>query len=133
LKERLTSEGYSVRWASTAQEARRTFASDTNWDLVVFDVGLTDGSGFELAAEWKGRAPFLFVTALSDAEHRLRGFELGAEEYIPKPFHLKEFLLRVKHVLDNHPRHRVVHAYGTEIDLEALTLRTSDGSCIVRR
>lgn len=126
LKERLTNEGYVVHWASSASDARLAFA-EGSWDLVIFDVGLPDGSGFELAQEWKSRAPFLFVTALSDAEHRLKGFDLGADEYIPKPFHLRELLLRVKHVLENHVPRRVLELPGAEIDLEAMTVRTLDG------
>jgi two-component system, OmpR family, phosphate regulon response regulator PhoB len=126
LKERLSGEGYEVRWAASAADARSAFSED-GWDLVIFDVGLPDGSGFELAREWRAKAPFLFVTALSDAEHRLRGFDLGAEEYIPKPFHLRELLLRVQHVLENHRRRRLLHFRGTEIDFEALTLRAPDG------
>jgi DNA-binding response OmpR family regulator len=124
LKERLLSEGYETQWAATAEAARK-FLSEGGWDLVVFDVGLPDGSGFELAAEFKGSAPFLFVTALSDAEHRLQGFELGAEEYIPKPFHLKELLLRVSHVLESHALHRTLKAGALEIDTEAFTLTQS--------
>ena len=41
----------------------------------------------------------MFMTALNSAENRLEGFEIGADEYLPKPFHLKEFILRVRHVL----------------------------------
>jgi two-component system phosphate regulon response regulator PhoB len=129
LKERLGNEGYSVRWAASSADARSAFTEDA-WDLVIFDVGLPDGSGFELASEWKAKAPFLFVTALSDAEHRLRGFELGAEEYIPKPFHLKELLLRVKHVLENHRRRRLTSYRGVEVDLDALTIRAAGGEAI---
>ena len=129
LKERLLSEGYETQWAATAEAARK-FLSEGAWDLVVFDVGLPDGSGFELAAEFKGSAPFLFVTALSDAEHRLQGFELGAEEYIPKPFHLKELLLRVRHVLENHGLRRTLKAGALEIDTEAFTL-TQNGEVVV--
>jgi DNA-binding response OmpR family regulator len=128
LKERLANEGYQVQWAATAAAARSAFKERADWDLVLFDVGLPDGSGFELAAEWKARVPFLFVTALSDAEHRLHGFDLGAEEYIPKPFHLRELLLRVRHVLENHARVRPpLEAGGSLIDFSALTVRTSDG------
>jgi DNA-binding response OmpR family regulator len=126
LKERLENEKYSVKWAATAEEARTQLSQD-QWDLVIFDVGLPDGSGFELAQNYRGKSPFLFVTALSDAEHRLNGFELGAEEYIPKPFHLKELLLRVKHVLENHAKKKVIHGGEVEIDLEALVIRTTDG------
>lgn len=127
LKERLANEGYEVQWAASAAAARAAFRERADWDLVIFDVGLADGSGFELAAEWKGRVPFLFVTALSDAEHRLHGFELGAEEYIPKPFHLKELLMRVKHVLENHAHRRVKNVAGCEIDFAAMTVRAPDG------
>jgi DNA-binding response OmpR family regulator len=132
LKERLVSEGYTVHWAATAAAARSAFQEQLDWDLVLFDVGLPDGSGFELAAEWKNRVPFLFVTALSDAEHRLHGFDLGAEEYIPKPFHLRELLLRVRHVLENHAnvgaRGRApISVGGSTIDFAALSVRTSDG------
>ncbi len=127
LKERLLSEGYQVQWAATAAAARTAFSERTDWDLVLFDVGLPDGSGFELAAEWKTKIPFLFVTALSDAEHRLLGFELGAEEYIPKPFHLKELLLRVRHVLENHSVKRMLVLEGAEIDFSAMCVRDHNG------
>lgn len=123
LKERLSNEGYAVQWCSSLEEARAHFS--VSLDLVVLDVGLPDGSGFELAQEWKGAVPFLFVTALSDAEHRLRGFELGAEEYIPKPFHLKELLLRVRHVLENHSKRRVLEHGEVSIDLDAMVIRTA--------
>jgi two-component system phosphate regulon response regulator PhoB len=127
LKERLANEGYQVQWAATAAAARKAFDERTDWDLVLFDVGLPDGSGFELAAEWKSRVPFLFVTALSDAEHRLHGFDLGAEEYIPKPFHLRELLIRVKHVLENHGLKRTLSFEGTEVDFSAMTVRDHQG------
>jgi two-component system phosphate regulon response regulator PhoB len=127
LKERLVNEGYQVQWASTAAAARTAFRERTDWDLVLFDVGLPDGSGFELAAEFKTRIPFLFVTALSDAEHRLHGFDLGAEEYIPKPFHLRELLLRVKHVLENHARvHPPLTVAGSVIDFAAMSVKSGN-------
>ncbi|HEX4924864.1 MAG TPA: response regulator, partial [Bdellovibrionales bacterium] len=102
LQERLEKEGYSVAWAQSRAEAESAFARKPP-DLVILDVGLPDGSGFDLAKLIKKKSvvPFIFVTAMTTAEYRLEGFEIGAEEYIPKPFHLKELLLRVKHVLDN--------------------------------
>jgi DNA-binding response OmpR family regulator len=56
------------------------------------------GSGFEVADALTGalRPQFLFLTAQNEPEVRLKGFERGAEDFIPKPFHLKEVLLRVK-------------------------------------
>lgn len=112
LTERLKKE-YDVAWGKTLSEAWTLFSKSKDFDLVILDVGLPDGTGFELAAKIKQISPvlFLFLTAQADAESRLQGFELGAEEYIPKPFHLKELLIRVKHVLD-------AHAPAREIELE---------------
>src|SRR5689334_221910 len=99
LQERLEKEGYSVDWATTQNEAI-SFLKSRAPDLVILDVGLPDGSGFDLAKKIKSESlvPFIFVTAMTNAEYRLEGYEIGAEEYIPKPFHLKELLIRVKHV-----------------------------------
>lgn len=103
LTERLKKD-YDVVWAQSLAEAWSVFSQTKDFDLAIFDVGLPDGNGFELAKKLKLSAPilFLFLTAQADAESRLQGFELGAQEYIPKPFHLKELLIRVKHVLDAH-------------------------------
>lgn len=103
LQERLVRKGHEVKWVQRAQLARKA-VEQSSFDLIIFDVGLPDGNGFELAKEISitNKTPFLFVTAQTTAEDRLQGFEIGAEEYIPKPFHLKEFLLRVEHVLKNH-------------------------------
>lgn len=109
LNERLAREGYAVQWVETQRRALEQLSASW-WDLVILDVGLPDGSGFELARRIKAESalPIVFITALSSAENRLEGFELGAEEFVPKPFHLRELLLRVKHVLDNHAvRHQI--------------------------
>ncbi|MCX7997952.1 MAG: response regulator transcription factor [Leptospiraceae bacterium] len=106
LSERLNKEGYSIQLARTIREARLSFEAN-KYDLVILDIGLPDGDGFEFAKTYlqnKTSPPFLFLTALSGAEERLKGFELGADEFIPKPFHLKELLLRVRHVLKEHKR-----------------------------
>lgn len=106
LSERLAKEGYSVTLARTFHEARISFESK-KYDLVILDISLPDADGFEFAKIYlqnKNSPPFLFLTALSGAEERLQGFELGADEFIPKPFHLKELLLRIRHVLKEHKR-----------------------------
>lgn len=100
LKERLQKEGYEVHWSTSRKDVLAATAHQ-NFDLYIFDVGLPDGTGFDLAREL-GRKPLIFLTALGDAESRLHGYDLGAEEYIPKPFHLRELLLRIRHVLENH-------------------------------
>lgn len=124
MRERLEKDGYKVEWTDNLQRARAAFNSQ--FDLVVLDVGLPDGSGFEFAREVKKRAmtPFIFVTAQSDAAARLEGYELGAEEYIPKPFHLKEFLLRVRHVLENHQPAKSVSVGAVTINFQSFSIQS---------
>jgi DNA-binding response OmpR family regulator len=100
LRDRLTKEGYEVVWTRT-KRASTEAAQQSSFDLYLFDVGLPDGDGFDLAKGLPAK-PFIFLTAQGDAESRLKGYDLGAEEYIPKPFHLRELLMRIRHVLDNH-------------------------------
>jgi DNA-binding response OmpR family regulator len=128
LCERLQRENYEVSWAETKQRALKSLGEGL-WDLVILDIGLPDGSGFELARHIKQSSslPIMFMTALSTAEHRLEGFEIGAEEFIPKPFHLQELLLRVKHVLENHPVHRQITCHGRVIDLDNRVIVQPDG------
>jgi DNA-binding response OmpR family regulator len=121
LKERLGKEGYDVVWTRTKADSLKA-AGGGGFDLYIFDVGLPDGTGFELARELPGK-PFLFLTAQGDAESRLHGYELGAEEYIPKPFHLRELLLRVKHVLDNHSASSVLKIANVEANFESFTFK----------
>lgn len=127
LHERLLREKYEVAWVETKQRALKKL-SEGLWDLVILDIGLPDGSGFELARHIKGSysLPVMFMTALSSAEHRLEGFEIGAEEFIPKPFHLQELLLRVKHVLESHPVRRRLSCNGRVIDLETRVIIQPD-------
>lgn len=101
LMERLTAEGYQVQWARSSAEALAADAAQ-RWDLALLDVGLPDGSGFALAAGLRHRHPqtaIVFVTAFGTPEDRVRGLELGAEDYVVKPFHFKELLLRVQNAL----------------------------------
>ena len=100
LAERLEKENLTVQWAQTIAEAKSHLSSGA-WDLAILDVRLPDGSGFGLARQIRkaSTTPIMFMTALNSAESRLEGFEIGADEYLPKPFHLKEFIIRVRNVL----------------------------------
>lgn len=127
LSDRLHKEGLQVDWATEIRQSKDLLAKK-HFDLIVLDVGLPDGSGFELAREIKCKTstPFIFVTSQAAAEERLLGYELGADEFIPKPFHLKEMLLRVQHVLHNHS---VSHRFAigdVVIDFTAMTIATSN-------
>lgn len=123
LEERLAKEGLDVKWVETFESGRAAAAAG-GWDLAIVDVMLPDGSGFDLAPEIRKRSltPIMFMTALNSAESRLTGFELGADEYLPKPFHLKEFMLRVRHVLTTQPPRRVLQAGEATIDWDAMAI-----------
>jgi two-component system, OmpR family, alkaline phosphatase synthesis response regulator PhoP len=101
LVERLGAEGFQVRRADSVMSARRAL-SDAEVDLALLDVGLPDGNGFELARTVRERAPrtaIIFLTAHASAEDRIRGLELGADDYVGKPFHFRELLLRIHNCL----------------------------------
>lgn len=123
LEERLVKQGYQVSLARTVVAAKQLL-STADFHLAILDVGLPDGSGYDVAAILrKSRAlPFLFLTAESDPVQRLRGYEFGAEEYIPKPFHLKELLLRVQHVLERHVGATIVQLGNVKIDFDGLMI-----------
>ena len=115
LTERLAAEKYLVTWARTAGEA---LAQDGQppFDLALLDVGLPGQSGFELAAALRRRHPqtaIVFLTAFGTPEDRVRGLELGAEDYIVKPFHFKELNLRLQNAL-----RRATLVAGAEIRFE---------------
>lgn len=131
LFERLEKEQYLVVWAQTVREAEQQL-TDGRWDLAIVDVKLPDGSGFGLARQiQKSRqVPIMFMTALNTAESRLEGFEIGAIEYLPKPFHLKEFILRVRHVLTSQRvAPRTVQCGDLQIDFDALIV-TGPGTSV---
>jgi DNA-binding response OmpR family regulator len=101
LVERLKKEGFDVAWATTTAEADLEI-QNRKFDLALMDVGLPDGSGFDVAARLRKVQPgtaIIFLTAMGTPEDRIRGLELGAEDYVVKPFHLKELLLRVRNGL----------------------------------
>lgn len=128
LRDRLAQE-YQVSWAKSVQESVRLLERES-WDLAILDVGLPDGSGFDVAQKIaaKEKCHFVFLTAQSDAESRLKGFELGAQEFIPKPFYLKELLLRVKHVLESHPVSREIQLKDIVVNLHDFSIKKSNGS-----
>jgi len=128
LKERL-SKDYEVIWAADYRQALQQFHQHPQIELAILDVGLPDGNGFDLAKELKQQRNilFLFLTAQADAQSRLTGFELGAEEYIPKPFHLKELLIRVKHVLDLHVPQKEIVLRDHTVNFADMTVQHKNG------
>jgi DNA-binding response OmpR family regulator len=128
LKERLAQEGYRVIWSENIAQARAALL-ENEFDLILLDVGLPDGTGFDFAREIRESRPypFLFITAQNSAESRLKGYDLGAEEYIPKPFHLRELLMRIRHVLKDHVAIHKLHVDSMIIDFDSMSIINQEG------
>ena len=99
----LSTDGFAPVWCSTAAEALTQFAAELP-ALAVLDVGLPDLNGFELfrrlqALPGGNQVPMLFLTARSDEIDRVVGLELGADDYIAKPFSPRELVARVRTIL----------------------------------
>lgn len=94
-------EGYAVSEASCAGEVDERMASGPALDLITLDLTLPDGDGLSIARTIRSRSavPIIMVTGKGDMIDRIVGLELGADDYIAKPFHVREVLARVRAVL----------------------------------
>lgn len=101
LEYNLTEEGYEVDWVADGKKAISNLRK-SKYDLIVLDVMLPYFDGFEVAEKVREKfpqMPILFLTARTGIKDKIRGLEIGADDYLTKPFHLKELLLRVKGML----------------------------------
>ena len=97
LEEMLLAEGYSVEWVKDGIQASE-MSYDTRFDLYVFDINVPKFNGlelFEALREAEDRTPTIFISALIDMESITKAFNIGAEDYIKKPFFPEELLLRI--------------------------------------
>ncbi len=96
----LETEGFEPTRVATAANGLKAFGSQA-FDLLVLDVGLPDLSGFEVCKQIRkqSQVPILFLTARSDEIDRVVGFEIGADDYVVKPFSPREVTARIKAVL----------------------------------
>jgi len=97
----LSEEGYSVVWVKDGKKALEQFDSQP-YDLIILDIMLPYINGFEVAEYIRKKSPMtpiLMLTARTAVHDRVRGLEIGADDYLTKPFHLQELLARVKGIL----------------------------------
>ena len=96
----LRTDGFEPAWCATGEEALAR-ARDSAPALVILDVGLPDASGFEIFKRLRETSdvPVVFLTARSDEIDRVVGLELGADDYIAKPFSPRELVARVRSIL----------------------------------
>src|SRR5881398_1519303 len=107
----LRKDGYDVVAATTGDEALERFR-DGDFDLVVLDVMLPQVDGFEVCRQLRARSsvPIIMLTAKAEEFDKVLGLELGADDYITKPFSMREFRSRVKAVLRRADRDRTATA-----------------------
>jgi DNA-binding response OmpR family regulator len=132
IVEGLSTSGMGVTWAHDIGAARRLSAS-TSFDLALLDILLPDGSGLEFGKELKSSSstPVIFLSAVNTAEHRLAGYEIGGEDFIPKPFFLKELLLLIERALSRRAVSPKTVSSGSgdiTLHLDSYTVRLPDGS-----
>lgn len=122
LTEFLTAEGYDVESAPGQEDALKLLESGRP-DLVLLDISLSDGNGFAVCSAVKSvyGVPVIFLTASGDEYSTVTGFELGADDYIPKPFRPRELVSRIKNVL------RLTGGAGTVIRLGDVAVDTVRG------
>jgi len=119
----LEQEGYAVVHAANVGEAVKNIAKD-NFDLAILDMQLPDGTGFDVREKLLNtETAVIFLTVVDDEGNIVRAFEGGADDYITKPFRLRELLARVKRTLDG----RSGDLRSTAITLGRITIDTSAG------
>ena len=130
LKDYLDNNGYIVSTAENAEQAKNKLKY-LKFDIIILDVMMPGQNGYDLTKEVrkKMKVPIILLTAKGEVENRIKGLELGADDYLGKPFEPKELLLRIENIInkDNKINLNSKHYVGnTEIDLNKMTLRLND-------
>jgi two-component system copper resistance phosphate regulon response regulator CusR len=128
LRKGLTEAGYVVDLATTGRDGLFQ-AIEEEYDFVVLDVMLPGMDGWQVIRELRKtrETPVLFLTARDDVEDRVRGLELGADDYLVKPFAFSELLARVRTLLRRGPVRELEHIEIADLSIDVLKRRVSRG------
>ena len=126
LKDYLTENNYIVSTAENSDNAKEKL-NFLKFDIIILDVMMPGQNGYELTKEIKKnmKIPVILLTAKGEVENRIKGLELGADDYISKPFEQKELLLRIKNIIKNYNKIDFNRKYligNTEIDLNKMII-----------
>ena len=130
LKEYLTEKDYIVSTANNADNAKKKIDL-FKFDLIILDIMMPGQNGYELTKEIKKKInlPVILLTAKNEVENRIKGLELGADDYLSKPFEPKELLLRIKNIINKNNKIdlNVKHFVGkAQIDLNKMSINLGD-------
>ena len=125
----LTQQGYAVDWLADGRDAAYQGATEP-YDLIILDLGLPGKPGLEVLREWRAgglATPVLILTARSSWAERIEGLQTGADDYLSKPFHPQELLLRIQGLL------RRAHGLANQPQLQAAGLQLDESrQCVTR-
>ena len=132
LKDYLSENNYIVSTAENADQAKKRLEY-IKYDIIILDVMMPGQNGYELTKEVKKKikVPIILLTAKGEVENRIKGLELGADDYIGKPFEPKELLLRIKNIINKNIKINLnlIHKIGTaEIDLNKMIVNLNGKS-----
>ena len=130
VKQYLNENNFLVTTANSAENAREK-VSVIKFDLIVLDVMMPGKSGLDFIKENKSEidTPIILLTAKREAENRVEGLEMGADDYLPKPFEPKELTLRIKNILNKTKKNdlkRIITFDNIKIDLNKLLIVKND-------
>tara|TARA_Y100000591_G_scaffold164599_1_gene141991 strand:+ start:98 stop:775 length:678 start_codon:yes stop_codon:yes gene_type:complete len=130
VKKYLNEKNFLVTTAENAENALDKIKL-IKFDLIILDIMMPGKSGLEFIAENKKKldTPIILLTAKGEANERVEGLEIGADDYLPKPFEPKELILRIKNILDKTikiDQKRIIEFENIKIDLNKLLIIKSD-------
>ncbi|MFA6297646.1 MAG: response regulator transcription factor [Nocardioides sp.] len=123
--------GHESVMAHSGSAALRLFGAESDVDVLVVDIGLPDSDGRDVCQALRSagqHAPVLFLTALGAVHDRLSGFGAGGDDYVTKPFEIKELIARLE-ALGRRARPPLSTGSGLELDPVRHTARTASGGC----
>ena len=130
VKEYLNDNGFIVSTGSSSEEAKVKLGY-FKFDLIVLDVMMPGQNGFELTKEIKKNSsvPIILLTAKGEVENRIQGLELGADDYLGKPFEPKELLLRIKNIVEKNKKinlNKINKIGDAKVDLNKMSIQLRD-------
>ena len=130
IKQYLNENNFLVTKSNSAENAEEKI-SIIKFDLIVLDIMMTGKSGLDFIKQNKSKidTPIILLTAKGEAENRVEGLEIGADDYLPKPFEPKELILRIKNILNKTKRNdekRIITFDNIKIDLNKLLIIKND-------
>tara|TARA_Y200000002_G_scaffold181517_1_gene149748 strand:- start:172 stop:849 length:678 start_codon:yes stop_codon:yes gene_type:complete len=130
VKKYLNENNYLITTAQNAEEAI-TKIKLIKFDLIILDIMMPGKNGLEFIQEYKNKldTPIILLTARGEAKERIEGLEIGADDYLPKPFEPKELILRIQNIIDKtniNNQKKIIEFENVKIDLRKLLILKDD-------